>query len=67
MSNKANGVNYGKTVPQKGRRERAITALQLQLTSGEKTEKKSYDKKVPLLDKDITRINKEIETLKSKL
>lgn len=66
MSKKANGVNYGKTVPQQGRRRRALAMLEQQLKSGVKTEKKTFDKKVPLTEKDIKRIKKEIENLKAK-
>lgn len=65
MSKKANGVKRGKTVLQQSRRRRALAQLEAQLKSGVKTEKKSFDKKIPLTDKDISRIKKEIEILKS--
>ncbi len=68
MSKKTNGVNYGKTVPQRSRRERVIKMLEVQLKSGLKTEKKRNDgHKIPLTEKDINRINKELVTLKARL
>lgn len=47
------------------RRQNALKRLEAQLASGNKTQKKSFTKKVELTDKDIKRINKEIEILKS--
>jgi hypothetical protein len=41
--------------------------LETQLKSGVKTEKGTYDVKLPLTDSDRRRIEKEIEILKSKL
>ena len=67
MSRKANGVNYGKTVTQQSRRRRALAMLEQQLKSGVKTEKKTFDKKVPLTEKDVKRLNKEINILKDRL
>lgn len=48
------------------RRSSALGRLEAQLKAGTKTAKKSYDKKVPLTEKDIKRINKEIENIKKK-
>lgn len=48
---------------QKGALERLVA----QLESGKKTVKGSYAEKEPLSPKDITRINKEIATLKKAL
>jgi ornithine carbamoyltransferase len=45
----------------------AVLKLASQLKSGEKTQKKTRDVKVPLSDSDIKRINKSIEILNSKL
>ena len=41
--------------------------LEKQLKNGVKTEKGTRDVKVPLTDSDMKRINKEIETLKTKV
>ena len=41
--------------------------LEQQLKSGVKTEKKTFDKKVPLTEKDVKRLNKEINILKDRL
>jgi hypothetical protein len=67
MSKKHNGVNYGRTVPQRSRRNRALESLENQLKAGTKTLKTTMHTKVPLTDKDIKRINKEIGILKDKL
>ena len=68
MSKKANGVNYGKTVAQRSRRERVIKKLEAQLKRGDKTEKiGETSHKVPLTDSNIKRINKELETLKARV
>jgi len=55
------------TIPQKQRKQRALEMLQAQLNSGVKTEKKTFDKKVPLTDKDKSRIEREIQNLKNKI
>jgi len=55
------------TKPQRSRQSRVLESLQSQLKQGSKTEKKSFDKRIPLTDKDKNRIQKEIETLKSKI
>jgi hypothetical protein len=56
------------TQPQRSRQSRALEMLQSQLKSGLKTEKKRTDgHKIPLTDKDKTRMEKEIETLKSRV
>ena len=55
------------TQPQRSRKDRVLSMLQKQLKSGSKTEKKSMDKRIPLTDKDKTRMEKEIETLKSRI
>lgn len=67
MSRKANGVNYGKTVPQRDRRIRALAMLEAQLKIGTKTKKRTIDEKIPLTDKDVSRIKKEIANLKAKM
>ena len=55
------------TLAQKLRKENVIKKLESQLQSGDKTEKKSVNTKVPLTDSDIKRIKKEIEVLKSRI
>lgn len=45
----------------------ALKRLQGQLESGVKTKKGTSDEKIPLTDKDIQRINKEISKLKTKV
>jgi flagellin-like hook-associated protein FlgL len=56
------------TQPQRSRQSRALEMLQSQLKSGLKTEKKRTDgHTIPLTDKDKNRIQKEIDTLKSKV
>lgn len=68
MSRKTNGVNYGKTVPQKGRRRNVIERLETQLKSELKMEKGRTDgHKIPLTDSDIVRIKREIATLKERI
>jgi hypothetical protein len=66
MSNYTGGV--------KNRRSRVISRLEAQLKSGVKTERVSQltlattgANQIPLEEKDIKRIKKEIETLKSKI
>ena len=48
------------------RKEKALDRLKQQLVDGTKTEKKSTNK-VPLLDQDKKRIDKEIEILQKKI
>jgi len=70
MSKKNNGVNYGKTTPQQSRRRRALDQLNTQLKSGKKPIKNQigdHNGMTELTDKDINRINKEIEILKNRL
>jgi len=68
MSKKQNGVNYGKTVAQKSRRERVIAMLEKQLKNGNKKGKVVDGSKIiPLTEKDVKRIEKEIETLKERI
>lgn len=55
------------TIPQQRRQEIALKRLQDQLASGEKTQKGTYDVKVPLTEKDIKRKKEEISNLKNKL
>jgi NAD(P)H-dependent FMN reductase len=55
------------TVQKRSRQSRALDMLEAQLKSGVKTEKKTYDVKLPLTDSDRRRIEKEIDILKSKL
>lgn len=52
---------------QRSRKESSLKRLQEQLKSGVKTKKGTRDEKTPLTEKDIKRINKEIEVLKQKL
>ena len=47
------------------KREGALTRLEVQLKSGEKTVKGTRDQKEPLTAKDVTRITGEIKRLKS--
>jgi len=49
------------------RRRSALDLLTTQLKSGEKTKKGTVSKKVPLTDKDKSRIQKEIEILKTRV
>ena len=49
------------------RRIGALQMLQEQLKSGVKTKKGTVDKKIPLTDKDKTRIEKEIGLLKERV
>ena len=55
------------TAAKKSRQSRALEMLQNQLKSGVKTQKKTRDVKVPLTDSDKKRIEKEIESLKTKV
>jgi NAD(P)H-dependent FMN reductase len=55
------------TVAKRSRQSRVLNMLEAQLKSGVKTEKGTYDVKLPLTDSDRRRIEKEIEILKSKL
>jgi NAD(P)H-dependent FMN reductase len=55
------------TVQKRSRQARVLSMLEAQLKSGVKTEKKTYDVKIPLTESDRRRIEKEIELLKSKL
>ena len=55
------------TVQKRSRQSRVLSMLEAQLKSGVKTEKKTYDVKIPLTESDRRRIEKEIELLKSKL
>lgn len=49
------------------RRKRAVTRLESQLKSGVKIQKQTTDVVVPLTDKDKVRIEKELNTLKSRI
>lgn len=55
------------TIAKKSRQRNVLEMLEKQLKSGVKTQKKTTDVKVPLTDADIKRINKEIETLKTRV
>jgi Sec7-like guanine-nucleotide exchange factor len=55
------------TVPQVSRRKRVIEMLKAQLKSGVKTKKGTLNEKIPLTEKDVKRINKEIEILKTRV
>lgn len=48
------------------RQQGALNRLEAQIKSGVKTKKGTRDEKIPLTDKDIKRIEKEIQILKSK-
>lgn len=65
MSKKQNGVNYAKTPAHNARRFGALQRLKDQLNSNDKTSKEG--KKVPLAEKDVKRIEKEIETLNKRI
>jgi NAD(P)H-dependent FMN reductase len=55
------------TVQKRSRQARALSMLEKQLKSGEKTQKKTSDVKVPLTENDVKRLNKEIEILKTRV
>lgn len=55
------------TAAKRSRQQRVLELFERQLKSGVKTEKGTYDVKIPLTDSDIKRIEKEILNLKSKL
>lgn len=67
---KSNGVNHSMRINAKNRREKVIERLEAQLKSGVK---RIHPKKIddfgltPLNEFDIQRINKEIETLKTRV
>lgn len=61
---KKNGVNYSTQLKVNSRRKSVIERLELQLKSGNKTTKEGN---VKLLTGDISRINKEISILKSRI
>lgn len=64
MSKKANGVNWSKQIKVRHRRSNVIDRLNYQLKEGTKNTKEGT---VPLTEKDVKRINKELETLKSRI
>lgn len=64
MSKKRNGVNYSKRVPVQSRRSRVLDRLILQLKLGSKTTREGT---ALLSEKDVKRIEKEINNLKQKL
>lgn len=49
------------------KRKSALERLQQQLEEGVKTKKGTRDEKIPLTDKDVSRINREIIIIKNKL
>ena len=55
------------TVQKRSRQSRVLSMLEYQLKSGVKTQKKTRDVKAPLTDSDKKRIEKEIESLKTKV
>jgi hypothetical protein len=65
MSNKST-KGYSGTPQAKSRRERVITRLETQLKAGTKPTSE-LGVSVPLEDKDITRINKELVVLKTRI
>jgi hypothetical protein len=62
---KKNGVNHSLLIAVKARRKSVIERLEYQLKSGEKTSK--HGENLPLTESDRNRINKEIETLKTRI
>jgi hypothetical protein len=60
-------MKLNNTAKRRDRQKRALARLTAQLESGVKTEIGSRDKKIPLTDKDVKRISKEISILESKL
>lgn len=74
MSQKTSGVNWNKSSKAKERRKRALRGLEIQLANGKKfvNAKKlggDTNKQVaqPLTETDVRRIEREIETLKSRI
>lgn len=68
MSRKKSGVNFSKSVLSRERRRSALTRLENQLKSGVKTKKiDGINQTVDLSPKDISRIEKEILTLKERI
>lgn len=68
MSSKHNGVNWNKSSKSKQRRKSVIERLKAQLKLGKKTI--TVEKKVeivPLSEKDVNRINKELEVLETRI
>ena len=63
MSSKSNGVSHSMLLSAKDRRRTVYSRLSDQLKSGTKTCKETK-KQIPLTDKNISRIGKELETLK---
>lgn len=57
-------MKYNNTVPARTRRRGVISRLEAQLKSGKKNSKEGV---VPLTEKDIARINKELETLNKRI
>ena len=55
------------TAAKKSRQQRVLALLEKQLKNGVKTQKGTYDVKIPLTDSDVKRINKEIDILKTKV
>lgn len=61
---KKNGVKFSRQKQVVERRKRVITRLETQLKSNTKNSKEGV---LPLTDKDVTRIKKEIEILSERL
>jgi hypothetical protein len=55
------------TAAKRSRQQRVLELFEKQLKSGVKTQKGTYDVKIPLTDSDIKRIKKEMGILQSKL
>lgn len=69
MSSKVNGQNFKKDSKTKARRVNVISRLEAQLKANTKQDKESKKKTaeyVPLTPGDVSRINKEIDILKSR-
>jgi len=67
MSEETNGVKkWAKSPAHKQRRRNAIARLEKQLKEGKKTNK-TGKALIPLTDKDVIRINKELSILKARI
>ena len=66
MSQKKNGVNYGRSAKATNRRRKALKRLEYQLEEGSKTKSISSGS-TPLTEGDVKRIEREIANLKRKI
>ncbi len=67
MSTKTNGVAFNKSSKAKNRRKAAISRLEVQLEYGHKPDKEHKSIHVPLTETDVKRINRELETLLTRI